>query len=394
MTDPFLHLAPEERLLLSLCWLEFTEKQKNEISELMNEVKDWDRFVRLSNEHGIIALCWYNIVETGNGTHIPADHLAIMHSAYFKSLCRNAFLYQHLTEVASIAKAENIKVVLLKGMVLEKVVYKNMGLRQMSDIDILVRKDQAALLRRVLLKNGYTTAPLVSVFHEKIMPVYGKHLPEMYRNGVAVEIHFNLFDQNGGILSEEFLNKATRIPDTESNLYYPEYQLFFLYLVKHLEKHERSGFSQLRLYTDLAVLLLLYADQIINEKLFEYAVQANLEKILAEKLAILQLYWNISITRQSKSVVEGLKTPETDVKFLNFLRHPGADEHDEKPESLGGLMKKVPGLTNKLLLVVGHVFPSLEYIKYRYKIKTTLGAALYYPVRWAIQAGKLAGTNT
>lgn len=394
MTDNLQQLTPEERLLLSLCRLEFTEKQKNEISELMKEVKDWYRFVRLSNEHGIIALCWNNIVETGNGTHVPPDHLAIMHSAYFKSLSRNAFLYQHLTEVAAIAKAENIKIVLLKGMLLERMVYQDRGLRQMNDIDILVRKDQAALLRRVLLKNGYTTATLVSVFHEKIMPVYGKHLPEMYKNGVAVEIHFNLFDQNGGMLSEEFLSKATRMPDTESNLYYPEYQLFFLYLVKHLEKHERSGFSQLRLYTDLAVLLLLYADQIINEKLFEYAVLANLEKVLAEKLAILQLYWNISITGQSKSIVEGLKSPESDVKFLNFLRHPGADEHDEKPESLGGLMKKVPGLTIKVLLVFGHVFPSLSYIKYRYKIKTTLGALMYYPVRWARQAGKLAGMNT
>ncbi len=186
-------LTAEEKLLISLCRLNFNEEQKSEIRDLMKEVKDWDHFVNLSNEHGIVALCWYNINETGNSNNLPERQLEILHLAYLKNLTRNTFLFNQLKEIVSLSKNEKIKIVLLKGLALEKTVYGNKGLRQMNDIDILVRQDKAASLRRILLKNGYKSAPLVSSFHENIMPAYGKHLPEMYKNGISTEIHFKLF---------------------------------------------------------------------------------------------------------------------------------------------------------------------------------------------------------
>ena len=116
--------------------------------------------------------------------------LDIMHSAYLKNLSRNTFLYNQLEEIDSLAEKENIKIVLLKGAALEKTLYGNKGLRQMSDIDILVGHDKAALLRRILLKTDLNLAPLVSRFSRKNNAGFGKHLPEMYKNGIAVEIHF------------------------------------------------------------------------------------------------------------------------------------------------------------------------------------------------------------
>ncbi len=394
MNDLLPNLSPEEKLLLSLCRLEFSDEQKAEIRELMKEVKDWDRFVKLSNDHGIIALCWYNIKETGNSNNVPGRQLGIMHSAYLKNLSRNTFLYNQLEEIDSLAEKENIKIVLLKGAVLEKTVYGNKGLRQMSDIDILVSPDKAALLRRILLKDGFESAPLVSSFHEKIMPAYGKHLPEMYKNGIAVEIHFKLFDQKRNSLTEEFLNKAVRVSDAGTSLHYPEPQLLFLYLIKHLNKHEKSGYFQLRLYTDLALLLSVHSDQIINERLFEYAIQASLEIVLREKLKLLQLYWGISLSEPVKSFIEKLNPQPISVKFKESLRCPKNDQQEEEKESLFKLLNNVPGIKNRILLIFGHIFPSVAYLKYRYKIKTTIGAVLYYPVRWVKQAGKILGAKT
>jgi len=389
MNDSYIRLSYEERLLLSICRLEFSDQQKSEIRELLKEIRDWDHFVKLANEHGIIAMCWYNINQIGATSDIPRGSLEILHSAYLKSLMRNTFLYNHLAGVASLANENNIKIVLLKGIALEKTVYGNKGFRQMSDIDILVRKDEAASLRRILLKNGFTTAPLVSRFHEKIMPAYGKHLPEMYKKGVAVEIHFRLFDDRENHLTEELFNTAGELPGDESKVCYPEPQLHFLYLIKHLEKHEKSGFSQLRLYTDLLVLLSLYSSQIINDRLFEYAKMANLENAVADKLILLNIYWGFAIPGHLKYSVEKFKTESVNAKFVEFLRHPGAGQDDGESESLGKLIGDVPGFINKLLLTTGHIFPSVSYIKYRYKIKTTFGAVLYYPVRWRKQLGKL-----
>ena len=94
MTDPTAELTAEEKLLLSLCRLEFSEEQKSEIRDLMKEIKDWDHFVDLSNKHGVIALCWYNLTETGNSKLVPLRNLEMMHFAFLNSLTRNTFIYQ------------------------------------------------------------------------------------------------------------------------------------------------------------------------------------------------------------------------------------------------------------------------------------------------------------
>ncbi len=73
MTDPLPHLTTEEKLLISLCRLDFSEDQKSEIRELMKEIKDWDHFVGLANNHGIIALMAYNIRETGLTDQFPEE---------------------------------------------------------------------------------------------------------------------------------------------------------------------------------------------------------------------------------------------------------------------------------------------------------------------------------
>lgn len=382
MAGPSLLLTPEEKLLLSLCRLTFSEDQKSEIGEFIKEVRDWDHFVGLSNKHGIIALTWHHLNNSGKIKCIPPGNLNLLYSAYLKSLTRNTFLYNQLVEAASLASSKNIKIVLLKGLALERVYYCNNGLRQMSDIDILVRQNEAALLRRKLLENGFESAPLVSSFHERIMPAYGKHLPELYKNGIAVEIHFKLFDQKENSLTEELIDSALPLPGNITNIYYPNPQLFFLYLVRHLVKHEKTGFSQLRLYTDLAVLLSVNSDQILNEKLFEYAKRVNLENGLAEKLFLLNFFWGISVPKHIETFFEGFEVEKVKEEFISSLRHPQNDQQDEEQESLFKLLKDVPGINNKLLLLLGHIFPSLAYVKYRYKIKTTTGAVLYYPVRW------------
>ena len=81
LTDLKSILSPEEKLLLSLCRLEFSEERRAESGELMREVKDWDRFVRLANEHGIIAIAAYNIRETGMADQVPDAPMKILDNA-------------------------------------------------------------------------------------------------------------------------------------------------------------------------------------------------------------------------------------------------------------------------------------------------------------------------
>jgi hypothetical protein len=133
-------------------------------------------------------------------------------------------------------------------------------------------------------------------------------------------------------------------------------------------------------------MLSLYPDKIINEQLFNSASEANIEDALSEKFLLLESFWDIRFPDWIKSYTEKINFEITKDKFIRFLRYPVNNNYIEEPESLIKPIKEIPGIINKFLFIIGYVFPSLTFMKYRYSAKSKLTAVLYYPVR----LGKLA----
>jgi hypothetical protein len=288
------------------------------------------------------------------------------------------------------AKEENIKVVLLKGLALERTLYGNMGLRQMNDLDLLVNRESSVRLRKILLRNGFESVPMISPLHEKLMVSYGKHLPEMYLDGLSVEIHFKLFDPVDNMLTEKLFYESNPLADNNLGIYVPGEQLFFLYLVKHLDQHEKKGTSQLRLYTDLVVLLSLYHNAIITQDILQYADMAGIRQVLIEKLFILNTIWNLEFPDWIGSLFIEIDKHASNSNFIYFLNTPKGSDNGEEPESLMKPITEITGLYNKLLFIVGYLFPSLSFMRFRYKAINKFIAVFYYPVRWLRLATLLA----
>jgi hypothetical protein len=382
-------LRNEEQLLLKLCRLEFTDKQKAKIGELMETVYDWQYFVRLSNAHGVIALCWHNIIATGNLMLIPKEQLETFHQAYLKSLTRDIKIYDLLEEVLDLSEEAGIKVVLLKGLALEKNIYGNKGLRQMNDLDLLVKREDAIRFRKLLFKSGFLSDPLCSPLHEKYLPNYGKHLPEMYKNGLTVEIHFNLLDRNGEVFTKNLIKNSILKLDGRKYAFYPPDIYHFLFLVSHLHKHEINGTSQLRLYTDLLLLLSAYRAEILNKRLYEYAVSLGLTLALREKLFILITFLEQALPDLTESNVSDIDKETFTLKFLGFLRDPGFTRYVFRQENPFEPLRNITGLKSKILFITGSIFPSLTFMKWRYNTGNRAEAILYYPVRLLKIAGLL-----
>jgi flagellar biosynthesis regulator FlbT len=112
----------------------------------------------------------------------------------------------------------------------------------------------------------------------------------MYFRGLSAEIHLRHFNQADNSLTKDFLEKAVAGKQNNYEVFLPDPQLYFLHLVIYLENHESHDTSQLRLYTDLIILLSTFQDKILNQNLFEYSRPANIEKTLYEKLAILKIF--------------------------------------------------------------------------------------------------------
>ena len=375
-------LTPEEKLTLTLCHLEFDDDQKSKISSLISEIKDWDRFLDLVNRHGIAALVWYNLTGTKNDKSIPSGCLSKLRSSYLLSLSRNSYLYSSLAAIIGLLKTENIKIVLLKGIALEKTLYGNKGLRQMTDIDLLVGREDVLRVRKILMMNGFRSLPLKSPLYRNLILFYGKHIPSLVKEDCSVDVHFRLFEGESNHLTEKVIMTSTPAGPDEDKAFIPSPLLHFLYLVKHLAYHEENGGTQLRLFTDLNLMLRSYHEEIITEQLIDYAEEAGLESQLATRLYQLNRYFGIDYPAWMNQFINKFDHSDTSEKFLGLLKNP-KDEDTENPHlDLTNQVREIPGIFNKALYIAGFIFPTLSFMKSRYGTGTRLRAIIYYPVRW------------
>jgi hypothetical protein len=377
-----LEIRDEEILLLGLCRLSFDVELTIMLKALAETVTDWQYFSSLANKHGVAALVYYNLEKLDFIKCIPKDPADLLHNALLVNISRNARNGEAAASVLNLMNNEAIKIVLLKGLALELTVYGNKGLRQMTDVDVLATRDDCLKARRVLMENGFSSLPVKSVLHKPLLAYTGKHLPTLTKDGFAIELHHELFGSEQNVLTKMLYETSLETDLNSTKTYIPQPQIFLLYLVKHLYLHEMNNESQLRLYTDLVVLIEKYREEIITYDLLTYAIQAGMEEILAWRLAPLRDLWGISFPAWMNDFINKWYNPASINKFVFFLKSPKDNPVENRSERYRNNLKEIPGLHRRILYFIGDLFPTFEFMKKRYNCRSAWMTLLYYPLRW------------
>lgn len=318
-------------LLLLLSRYPYEEKNRETLSKLLREVKDWNQTSRLINAHGIIALAAYNIKEAGLEKELPQETMAFLENGYRQNVVRNIWLTERWKEVNEILGKAGIKHILLKGMALEHTVYGARGLRQMNDNDILIRKEEAVEAWHLLQKEGFTYKTPKSPLHLKIMTEISNHLPALTRDGYSLEVHTVLFDfkTRKQMAPFDFFKNNAEINVDDKKALILHREIHLNYLISHFERHARSGESQIRSYADI----LLFDTEM---------------------------------------------APEFQERFIMHPDQKGLTEFQK-----AGYKAKTGFVAPRyrILFLAGDLFPSLQWMKERYNC-SGVKTLLYYPHRW------------
>lgn len=374
-------IKEEAILLLNLCRLEFKEEHLDNIRIHFSRVSDWKYFCTLANEHGVAALVWHNLEKLELLSGIPDEILTFLRCANLRSLGHNTFNTESMREALHVLNSENLKTVILKGLVLENTVYGNAGLRQMSDIDILVRKDECLKARKALMDIGYESLPVKSIFHKLIITSIGKHLPSLIKRGTSIEIHHELFGGSKNSLTQTLFDTSLPADISGEKTWFPSPMIFFLYLIKHLSVHELNNESQLRLYTDLVVLIEKYNEEIINQELIKLASDTGMSEVLACHLEQLRDHWEIGFPGWMNKFIDEWRSVEFNNQFVFFLGSPKGNPPGDKAAFYRHVVHEIPGFHRKAIYVLGDIFPSFSFMKNRYGCKNNLQALIHYPHR-------------
>jgi len=297
--------------------------------------------------------------------------------------------------VAALEK-EGIRVLLLKGLALEHTVYGSRGLRQMSDADLLVNQDYALRAREVLISAGFKSMPLKSWLYRYIILDLGNHLPELHRGGMSVDLHYRLFGPEGGEIVSRAIGAADEIIAGGNTFHVLPPQTEFLALVSHIYKHRIKGEFQLRLYADIYLLLKKHPDILISESLPATAEQAGISGEVRVVLSVMEHAWGLTVPMGMRALPG--EEQKRAARFMNDLKYPGLVKPESQYEMFRRNLGSLKGFRKKLVFITGDIFPSVEFMRQRYRCRSKLSAMLYYPHRlgklyWVLGLSKAKKRN-
>ena len=163
---------------------------------------DSQHLTSLAFRHGVLPLVYKTIKEL-SGEHTSStlrcplweSLLVDLKFAYLQITKQNMLKSAELLKLNKLAKEINIQLLPFKGPALAQIAYKDISLRQFSDLDILVHRKDFRVLAKKMLERGYEPLyPIETFTGDKVMFEMNNDCP-FYdrRRGLAVEIHWDFF---------------------------------------------------------------------------------------------------------------------------------------------------------------------------------------------------------
>ena len=146
----------EDRLLLYYCRVEIDNSIKNKIIEIERKSIDWDCFLKKAKDNGISAYVYFKLNKNRkNSLNIPFNIYEQLKRDYYCSAANITLIFTTLGKFLESLKKVGLQVIVLKGGALAETVYGNLALRPMSDIDLLIRKEDLLSVDKQLNMLGY-----------------------------------------------------------------------------------------------------------------------------------------------------------------------------------------------------------------------------------------------
>lgn len=369
----------EEQLILAAFKLNPDLGSINRLNSALENVKDWSSFSKIAIERGLAPLLHKQVHKLSNAHLIPPSVKELLKQTYFRTLSRSMLMYAHFDELCKLFKDEGLNFIPLKGVYLSKNLYKDVALRQFSDMDLLFKPVDGPRALLVLDKIGYkATEDHQSVLIQSFTEII--HYMPMVKQEVSVEVHIKLHSRNTSYFLDpvKVWEKAEQYESNGFVLNRMAYNDLLIHVALHLDKHFQKSSLQFTCYLDLVNLVenkpLDFSWDNFEARCDEYNCKNEvfLHLILAERY----LYLNLEPDLIAK--YSYLLNPKMDKLFVNHFRGKSV-----KSGSVDSHLNNLSQLNfaQQIKYLVEVVFPNPEFMYSTYKIKRKYLLPLYYPYR-------------
>src|ERR1700687_2422296 len=158
MSSTALQTENRFELLCALANSELSREQRARVANWNLSALDWSEVIRLAEYHGVLPLAARNLIELGrvkDGRGLPLEVERSLRSAYEANLRRSLWFTAELARIMQHFERRQLRAVPYKGPVLAQSLYRDLGLRRLSDLDFLISPADFERAKQALAEIGY-----------------------------------------------------------------------------------------------------------------------------------------------------------------------------------------------------------------------------------------------
>ena len=300
-------LSTEHKILASAANLDPDEDDLQKIRGYMSTVIDTNHLIDLAVREGLAGFLYKSLLKAGLLETLNPHHKQKLYESYYITIRHNLKLIHALIEILKPLVQKQIQVILMQGISLLQQVYRDIGLRPMTDIDLWALPTHYSDLVDCLVNQGF-----------KCHPLY----PHTFKKGeVVLDIHTHILggdriksrDVLINIGQEEIFKEARPINVENSTALCLNPSDQFLYLSLHALKH---NLERLIWLVDLKSLVAEW--ELSDWKALKIrAEQLGQQAALFYMLFALTKIFHITLPAEISSYLEGWKPNLFERRVLN-----------------------------------------------------------------------------
>jgi hypothetical protein len=342
---------------------------------------DWSGVadIALATNLGPILYQAVNQVDSDAKLH---DILERLRSSYFETASRNMLLVNNLTVLLQKLWGANIPVIVLKGGALAQTVYPDLALRPMVDLDLLLSFPDLEKAIEILETEGYGPIDLQPLADDSGLFWSEQSFARPGDQNHPVEIHWHLLDSpsyTSRFSTEDVIQRATTfsINNHEALMLCPEDQL--LHLSAHYIYHHMGNLPAAQV--DIGLIVERYKQEIEWDRLIDSASEMKLGYVVRKTLLESRQDWFGAISTDVKVKLEKLHASPGERLFAFSQRR--------KSTRVLRTAATLPGFGHRLAYLWGNLFPTREYMVWRYNLDPSISRPRAYLKRLLVGIERL-----
>lgn len=377
-------LGNEEKIILLCTKLTLNQHEIQLIDDFVCQNPNWNSFIDKTTSNRITPFIYKSLSKIPNKEKIPKNIYLFLKKKYIQVFFNNSKKISELKSIVNALNNHKIDFIPLKGIVLIPTIYNDLGIRSMTDIDILVKEIDVERSKNLFLELGWKIRDEheISDFVEKISD--SQHPYTFVKNTVKIELHNKIHSglSSYSININHYWERSIPIDFFDSHAISFSKTDFLQHLCIHLHKHLIDDrHVSIKHFCDIREYIQKYLTEINWNHFVSTSKEYNCSTEIAEILSICENYFDTPIPKQIIERMKGISEFDCLRLFINYLSNK-TEENKKKIFNKHILyqqnFKKIDGIQNKIKYIFKMFIPSKRFMIHRYQIKNKHFVFIYY----------------